>query len=246
VFLPAKSTSNRLCKRATHFGWEPTRDANKRPPSVLLRLRAGAKPLAATLAARSSAAAPGPFISPVALPPPELVAGRAALSPRLFFSSPMLFQAAAVVQPAGSVPVWPRPDPWPWGLDPLPLWPDLWSALLGGAAVAAGPTARRCDDGGSFGSTASSSSSSVVQAEVDVDGSACSAAGSVRRWLDLVAAAELASLQYFRRLDSARVAGGRVQSWLPRPSLRRIRWCSGWIWRRRGGWPSAASGRALV
>jgi len=153
---------------------------------------------------------------------------------------------AAAVQPAGSVPVWLRPDPWPWGLDPLPLWPDLWSALLGGAAVAAGPTARRCDDGGSFGSTASSSSSSVVQAEVDVDGSACSAAGSVRRWLDLVAAAELASLQYFRRLDSARVAGGRVQSWLPRPSLRRIRWCSGWIWRRRGGWPSAASGRALV
>ena len=61
-----------------------------------------------------------------------------------------------------------------------------------------------------------------------------------------VVAAELASLQYFRRLDSARVAGGRVQSWLPRPSLCRIRWCFGWIWRRRGGWPSAASGRAPV
>lgn len=145
MFYPHKSISNGLCKLATHFGWEPTRDANKRPPSVLLSLRAGARPLVATLAARSSAAAPGPSISPIALPPSELVAGRAALSPRLFFSSPMLFQAAVAVRPAGSVPMWPRPDPWPWGLDPPPLWPDLWSALLGGVAAALRAAAAKPD-----------------------------------------------------------------------------------------------------
>ena len=55
---------------------------------------------------------------------------------------------AAAVQPAGSVPVWLRPDPWPWGLDPLPLWPDLWSALLGGAAAAMTQRGGRIRSGG--------------------------------------------------------------------------------------------------
>ena len=44
VFYLYKTSSNRLDKRVTHFGWEPTRDVNKRPLSVLLRLHTGARP----------------------------------------------------------------------------------------------------------------------------------------------------------------------------------------------------------
>ena len=55
---------------------------------------------------------------------------------------------AAAVQPAGSVPVWLRPDPWPWGLDPPPLWPDRWSVLLGGTTATLRATAAMTQRGG--------------------------------------------------------------------------------------------------